>query len=60
MDAAEDSNEHDVRSAEAAAVFRTQENALEVGWHKWESNYQADQGGADWRATGLSCETTQL
>ena len=57
-----DSDEHHVRSLEAAGVFRTQEDALLPGWHEWESNYQVATGGslADWRATGLSCETTHL
>ena len=59
MDAAADSDEHHVRSVEAG-VFRTWEDALLPGWHEWESKYQAGQGGADWRATGLSCQTTQL
>ena len=63
VDAPEDSDEHHVRSLEAAGVFRTQEDALLPGWHEWESNYQVATGGslADWRATGLmSCETTHL
>ena len=63
VDAPADSDEHHVRSLEAAGVFRTQEDALLPGWHEWETNYQqAGQGGlgADWRATGLSCETTHL
>ena len=52
-----------MRSGDHLAVFRTEENALLPGWHEWETNYNAGryQGlGADWRATGLSCETTQL
>ena len=57
VDAPADSAEDHVRSLEAAGVGRTQEDALLPGWHEWESNYQAGQG-ADWRATGLSCETT--
>ena len=59
VDAAPDSDEHYVRSIEGC-VFRTQENALQPGWHVWETNYQAGQG-LDWRATGLSCwaETAQ-
>ena len=62
MDAAANSDEHYVRSVDHMVVFRTQEDALLPGWHEWESNYQAGQAGlgADWRATGLSCETTQL
>jgi len=63
VDAPADSDEDHVRSLEAAGVFRTQEDALLPGWHEWESNYaveyQAGQG-SDWRATGLSCETTLL
>ena len=36
--------------------------ALLPGWHVWETNYHAGQAGlgADWRATGLTCQTTQL
>ena len=63
VDAAADSGEPHVRSVDHLAVFRTQENALLPGWHEWETNYtQAGEGGlgADWRATGLSCETTHL
>ena len=64
MDAPVDSDEHHVRSLEAAGVFRTQEDVLLPGWHEWESNYAVDQVAtgslADWRATGLSCETTLL
>ena len=63
MDAAANSDEHYVRSLAWLAVFRTQEDALLPGWHEWETNYnQAGQGlrGADWHATGLSCQTTQL
>ena len=59
MDAAADSDEHHVRSVEAG-VFRTREDALLPGWHELQSNYQAGQGVADWRATGLSCQTTHL
>ena len=56
-----DSDEHHVRSIAHNGVFRTQENAVLPGWHEWESNYSAGQaGGADWRETGLSCETTHL
>ena len=58
VDAPEDSDEHPVRPLEAAGVFRTQEDALQQGWHEWETNYQAGQGAAtEWRATGLSCWT---
>ena len=63
MDAAADSGEPHVRSVDNLAVFRTQEDALLPGWHEWETNYQqAGQGGrgADWRAIGLSWQTTQL
>ena len=60
-----DSDEHHVRSLEAAGVFRTQEDALLPGWHEWESNYAVEYQVAagdlgDWRATRLSCETTSL
>ena len=55
VEAPPDSDEHHVRSIEAG-VFRTQEDALQPGWHVWETNYQAGQG-LDWRATGLSCWT---
>ena len=60
MDAPEDSDEYHVRLLETAGVFRTQEDALLPGWHEWESNYQVATGGSEWRATGLSCETTLL
>ena len=65
MDAAADSDEQHVRSVDHLAVFRTQENALLPGWHEWETNYTQATAthhlrGADWRATGLSCETTLL
>ena len=62
VDAAADSDEDHVRSVDHLAVFRTEEDALLPGWHEWETNHQAGQGGpgADWRATGLSCETTHL
>ena len=69
MDAAAESDEQHVRSAvdHHLGVFRTQEEALLPGWHEWETNYtMARVGatlhlrGADWRATGLSCETTLL
>ena len=63
MDAPADSDEDHVRSLEAAGVFRTQEDALLPGWHEWESNYAVEYRagqGSDWRATGLSCETTLL
>ena len=62
MDAAADSDEQHVRSVDHLAVFRTQENAVSPGWHKWQTNYQAGNNWlvADWRATGLICETTEL
>ena len=61
MDAHEDNKEDHVRSIGHLAVFRTQENAVSPGWHKWQTNYQAGKRlGADWRATGLICETTEL
>ena len=55
VDAPLDSEEHYVRSI-TAGVFRTREDALQAGWHVWETNFQAGQG-LDWRATGLSCWT---
>ena len=63
VDAPADSDEHHVRSL--PGVFRTQEDALPPGWHEWETNYTQATAthhlrGADWRATGLSCETTHL
>ena len=33
-----------------------QEDALQEGWHTWETNYPAGHR-LDWRATGLSCCT---
>ena len=62
MDANKDSKEDDVRSIGHLAVFRTQGNAVSPGWHKWHTNCQAGNKrlGADWRATGLICETTEL
>ena len=59
MDAPADSDENHVRSSIGhRAVFRTQENAVDPGLHEWETNYQEAGQGADWHATGLSCETT--
>ena len=43
--AAAESGEPHVRSVDNLAVLRTQEDALLPGWHEWESNYQAGQGG---------------
>ena len=62
MDAPADSDEHHVRTLEAAGLFRGPPDALLPGWHEWESNYAIEYGrcGPDWRATGLSCETTNL
>ena len=60
MDAPADSDERQVRLKEPDGVFRTQEDALQPGWHEWETNHNAGQVGADWQATGLSCETTHL
>ena len=54
MDAAADSDEHHVRSVEAG-VFRTSQDALLPGWHEWESNYQAGEGGG-----GLACHWLEL
>ena len=62
-DAPPDSDEHHVRSLEPVGVFRTEEDALLRGWHAWETNYEyqvAAVSSGDWRATGLSCETTLL
>ena len=59
VDAAVDSTEDHVRSGGPTGVFRTQEAALEPGYHEWETNYQASRGN-DWHATGLSCLTTVL
>ena len=64
MDAPAASDETHVRFLEPDGVFRTQEDALQPGWHEWETNYNAGQmgwpPGADWQAIGLSCETTHL
>ena len=61
VDAPADSDEDHVRSIDHLAVFRTRENAVSPGWHEWQTNYQADQRlGADWRVTGLICQTTEL
>ena len=57
MDARQDSDEISVRSRAHLAVFRTQENAVAPGWHEWQTNYQEAGQGADWHATGLTCET---
>ena len=56
-----DSDELHVRSLEGARpLFRGPPDALLPGWHEWESNYAAEFQVADWRATGLNCETTHL
>ena len=65
MDAPAHSDEHHVRSLEAAGVCRPQEDTLLPVWHEWESNYAVEYQVAagslgDWRATGLSCETALL
>jgi len=61
VDAPADSDEAHVRSRDYVGVFRTQEDALQPGWHEWETNFQAGQlGASDWRSTGLNCETTAL
>ena len=52
-----------MRAGAGSQVFRTSENALEPGWHEWQTNYlagQALQQGQGWRAIGLSCLTTVL
>ena len=54
-----DSDESHVRSLDSIGLFRTRENAVEEGWHEWETNWRA-RWGSDWRATGLSCQTTLL
>ena len=60
MDMPVDSSEIEVRARPPRGVFRTMENALEPGWHIWETNYApaGQDQDQDWRATGLSCETT--
>ncbi len=62
VDAPADSDERQLRLKEPDGVFRTQEDALQPGWHAWETNFNASQRGwppgADWQA-GLSCETTR-
>ena len=60
MDAPVDSDERHVRFLEPDGVFRTQEDALQPGWHEWETNHNAGQVGANWQATRLSCATTHL
>ena len=40
-------------------MFRTSEDALSAGWHKWESN-DAGRSSLNWRDTGLSCDTTVI
>ena len=54
------SSEDNVRAGAGSQVFRTLENALEPGWHEWQTNYLAGQEGEDWRATGLSCQPTVM
>ena len=46
-------------AATGQPIFRTGENALEPGWHTWQTN-PAGRGSTEWRSTGLSCETTRL
>ena len=41
-------------------VFDTDEDATAAGFHVWRTNYSRDAASPDWRATGLSCETTIL
>ena len=60
MDAPADSDENHVRSRAHIAVFRTQEYAVEPGWHEWEANDQEAGQGADWHALGSSFETTSM
>ena len=62
-DAPADNDEHHVRSLEAVAVFRTQEDAMLPGWHEWETNYEYQVAAGslgDWRATGFKSKTTLL
>ena len=55
------SSEDNVRAGAGSQVFRTLENAVEPGWHEWETNWSAGQAlQENWRATGLSCLTTVL
>ena len=55
------SSEDNVRAGAGSQVFRTLENAVEPGWHEWETNWLAGQALQEkWRATGLSCLTTVL
>ena len=58
MAAPADSDEHHVRSLEAAGVFRTQEDALLPGWHEWESNYAVEYHVAFFG--GLACHWLEL
>ena len=44
VNAPPDGEEHYVRSI-TAGVFRTREDALQAGWHEWQSNWQAGSGG---------------
>ena len=50
------SSEIEVRARPPRGVFRTMANALQPGWHIWETNCAP--AGQDWRATGLSCKPT--
>jgi hypothetical protein len=61
VDAAEAFSTQAEVAAGGRPAFRTSENAIEAGWHTWETNY-ADTGvsATEWRATGLSCETTEV
>ena len=60
-DAPEDTSSIEVVAAIGVPIFRSQENVLEPARHKWETNWQAHAGSdVEWRATGLSCETTIL
>ena len=44
----------------AIPVFDTEENPMEAGWHTWRTNWNRHRSEPDWRATGLSCETTHI
>ena len=54
------SSEPAARAFPDSGVFRTMEDALQPGWHEWQTNYKAESGQSDWQATGSSCMTTLL
>ena len=60
-DAPEDTSSIEVVAAIGVPIFRSQEHVLKPARHTWETNYKAHEGtDVEWRATGLSCETTLL